>query len=295
MHMIHKLLMNTCRLWRWNSWGVDRPLAITSQQACAKTLGMSRWAVNPRITTMASCVRHLVHAAWLHLEAWLQRCIPREGLLAYMEKARYDETPMTVLSPGASVHERMPGLPLLPLLHCENDGSSQSAEALIHWSPTVGEKATTKASAQKILQYETTMGALVHASAGIRGVIANCPCRLQLLERCTARVLHQAVIEQSMAGPVSQLFAHRTRNVTTDAAGTNIACEKAWCSSNTKFGEWVSRHQHCEVHVAARIFKSTFSHVGEDITGMIRHALSLNVGANMNLFRQALREEIADR
>jgi len=202
---------------------------------------------------------------------------------------------MTVMSDGSS--ESSSALPALrgAPLEIEHVGPSGSWEVTSQvWTPLVGERTTSKASASKILQSEVTMGLMVEHSSSFHAVIAPCPSRLQLLERCTARTLQQAMLNQSLVSPISQLFQHRVRDVTTDEASTNKLCEKSMACFD-KFGSWVSRHGNCEVHVAARVFGASLSLLDKDVSGMVRHALSLNVGANLAMFRKALRAEIMSR
>lgn len=270
-------------------------MSLQSNRTLQEKLQIGRTAFSNRLLTLGATTVHVARAAWSHLEAFVSRRFPRKSLLVYMEKVRYDETPLRVVSSGESSRTACPTRLAAPMLAASRSGTD-GVLALRQeiWTPVLGERVTTKASASKVVQFEVSMGMLIEDGARYYGIVAPMPCRLQLVERCTAKALSQACLRQSVVTPVASLFQHRLRDVTTDEAASNKLCEKSMPCYN-KCGHWMSRHGNCEVHVAARIFGASMSLLNEDISGMLRHALSLQVGASMNLFRRALREEIRHR
>jgi len=100
-------------------------------------------------------------------------------------------------------------------------------------------------------------------------------------------------MQASPVGRVANLFKENLRAVCTDAAASNLACEREVAADRGP--QWSTLHTLCDVHVTSRCYSKTFSLMEDHITGMVRCALSLRVGAAMNVFRRCMRDEIADR
>ena len=84
------------------------------------------------------------------------------------------------------------------------------------------------------------------------------------------------------------------RLVTTDRASSNLLCETSYLKS-PKLQGWLGIHHPCDIHVVAGIFSRVFGLCDDDITGMVRHSLSLSASSDMNCFRRALRAEVRAR
>jgi len=158
----------------------------------------------------------------------------------------------------------------------------------------MGELAHTLSHGAKILQSESSSAELLEQDGQFALFVSSGFEHLQVLERCNAPCLQEALSRQSVATAFSKQFAAKTRIATTDEASANYACERSITASPERHG-WESTHYPCEVHMCARIHSSVFSLMQSDVAGLIRHALSLNVSAQMNAFRRALREEIRSR
>ena len=262
-----------------------------SSNACfSEALKVSRHILLPRQKTVAAASFVASRQAKWNLEAaLLHSARGRVEGVAYVECARYDETPMRVRAAGQSSASTVPLLAL---------PASSSSSSLVPtsqaWAPSLGEQATTSSSAGKILQSELRYGILLKSGACFFGIVGSQLCHLQLLERCTTRCMLSAQMALSAATPYCAFFRHRLRLSTTDRHASNLACERV-LSQNMGDSSFSLIHQTCDVHVVSRIHTRVFSMVQEHITGLLRHSLSLSVSANMNLFRRAIRLEIHRR
>jgi hypothetical protein len=245
-----------------------------SSQACfADRLQVSRFVLARRQTTLAAASFVASrHAKW-SLETLLRGARHLVDGIAYVECARYDETPMRVRSAGQSSAYLTPyaNLPTLP-----------STDALVPtdhaWGPGSGELATTSSSAGKILQPEVSHGLFLKRSDRFFGIVGSRVCHLQLLERNTTRCLLSAQMSLSAATPDCAVFKHRLRLSTTDRHSSNLACERE-LSRSLGDNNFSVLHQTCDIHVVARIHTRVFSMVEEHITGILRRSLSLSVSA----------------
>jgi hypothetical protein len=266
---------------------------LQSQTARAYGLGISRKGVQSRVQLVANfCVQAARESTW-GLHAFLSTAFPPSAFVHYSEIARYDETPMRVKTSGASSSATV----VLPLKDTADSVAPQSALAASSsqtWAPDMGELAHTLSHGAKILQSESSSAVLLEHDGQFALFVSSGFEHLQVLERCNAPCLQEALSRQSAATAFSKQFAAKTRVATTDEASANYACERSITASPERHG-WESIHYPCEVHICARIHSSVFSLMQSDVTGLIRHALSLNVSAQMNAFRRALREEIRSR
>ena len=261
-----------------------------SSNACfSEALKVSRHILLPRQKTVAAASFVASRQAKWNFEAALHSARGRVEGVAYVECARYDETPMRVRAGGQS------SVSTVPLLALPASSSSSSLVPTSQaWAPSLGEQATTSSSAGKILQSELRYGILLKSGDCFFGIVGSQMCHLQLLERCTTKCMLSAQMALSAATPYCALFRHRLRLSTTDRHASNLACERV-LSQNMGDSSFSLIHQTCDVHVVSRIHTRVFSMVQEHITGLLRHSLSLSVSANMNLFRRAIRLEIHRR
>ena len=166
--------------------------------------------------------------------------------------------------------------------------------AVVPWTPQVGESAVTVSDHGKLLQAESQYGLLLRINGKYCAVRGSTLTHLLNLEACSARCLLAAQRQISSISPACGRFRLRLRASTTDRASANLSCEKAMAKSLTG-GAFQGLHLGCDVHVASRTHGRVFSLVEPTVTGVLRHALSLQGGAHMNLFRKAIRLEIRSR
>ena len=140
---------------------------------------------------------------------------------------------------------------------------------------------------------ESGVGLLLQIKGKYVAVMSPVCNRLHIIERNTARCLQEAVGRTCRTSPFAKQFERTCRVATTDKASANLLNEETLAHAH-----WNGHalHSTCDVHTLARMFGNVFEQfVPRDISGMIRHSLSLRVGAEMNNFRKALREEIQSR
>jgi hypothetical protein len=269
-------------------------MKLTSLTAAADRLQVSRRSLQKKTQTLASAVIHTIASAMWALQGFVYEFVPRSSRLLFVESMRYDETPMKVKISGAS--SVVAGLP-----HGSSTAHTRSVQCLrphaasmVAWAPNVCEKASTSGSSSKIFQSESSVGMLFEYGSQFFTIVCHSICHLQVLERNTSACMQEALIRQSVAAPVADSFGARLRIATTDKARANILCERSYIASPTH-SDWTHVHHPCDIHIVATIFGRVFGFCDDDIAGMIRHGLSLNIAAQMNCFRKALRAEIHHR
>ena len=197
------------------------PVRMLSQVAVAEKFSTTRKRLLPRQRSVFASAFIAPRAARWNLEKQLRQLAPRVECVAYMDLARYDETPMKVKSAGAS--STAVGLPSAPA----RDGvdraiaptSSQTA-----WSPQMGESAVTLSAAAKILQSEAGYTMVMKVGGELWLLVGSTLCNLQLLESCTARCLMASQAALSSITPFCADFALRLRISVTDKHSANLLC-----------------------------------------------------------------------
>ena len=271
-----------------------QPVASATLRAELAGVGRFRFAVRQQTALSAALVAS--RAARWELEEGMATPRPGVECLLYLDYNRYDETPMRVKAPGgSSVEAGGAG---------QQGGSGKShagavalaplSGAVVPWTPQVGESAVTVSDHGKLLQAESQYGLLLRINGKYCAVRGSTLTHLLNLEACSARCLLAAQRQISSISPACGRFRLRLRASTTDRASANLSCEKAMAKSLTG-GAFQGLHLGCDVHVASRTHGRVFSLVEPTVTGVLRHALSLQGGAHMNLFRKAIRLEIRSR
>ena len=224
---------------------------------------------------------------------WVKALTTSSIRTCVIESVRYDGTPMKAKTRdnAASVHAQS----------AHEDGILAlvapifNASSLRTWVPELGVRTDTNSAASKIVQTGSVFGCLLDVGGKFVLIASSViVCHLQVLERCTAQCMHQALMQHSVANQVANTFEDKVRTAATDQNSANIVCEKSILCENELRG-WLGIHNFCDVHTTARVFKRVFGLVQDDIRGLVRHSLSLGIAAEMNKFRRALRAEIRHR
>jgi hypothetical protein len=271
---------------------------LNSKVQTAELANTSRKKLDNFSDCLASCVIHVGHWLWATLDKHVLDRVTSQGRHAYVSQALYDETPMTLRSFGAS--EKAKSFLTLETKMPAIAASSASTDTVVirqrnPWNPASNEKAATSAEACKIVQLETCSAILIEPEAGhFIGIVASFPNHLSLVERCTARCLMAVNFMHACASPAANSYAQRLRMPTTDNASANNLCEKTIAGHGLRFN-WKLWHEISGVHIVASIYGHLFRLFRPTFRGVLHNALSLKIGAHMNLFRKALREEIAAR
>ena len=132
------------------------PGRIWSLDCLAEKLELSRRVLSSRQKTIAAAAFVACRRARWGLDTLLYAATRAVKGVAYVECARYDETPMHVRSAG------QPSVSVVPVLAVSDSFDSEQALTLDShvWAPTSGEAATTD-SVGKILQSDVRRGCLV--------------------------------------------------------------------------------------------------------------------------------------
>lgn len=279
-------------------------------EATDTTTKLSRYFVggrSGRISTRASAadhlqvdsrrfVDHLLRLAntALHVDregrATLERLvaqIPNVQLIAYVDGARYDETPMPVavsLSDtfGNDVPAQAGALPTVAL-----------TSALPKMGGPVRNATKSGAQSHKLLQSESSFGMLVRIGGELTTILGKTLSWLQHLQRTTAECLAEAARQRDSTTDVANQFAFRARLSTLDRYAGGEKCEKALVGERDAL--WHRLALSCEVHMTAGTHKKVFQITSADISGQINLALSLNFGTGLSLFRKHLRQHIMQK
>ena len=277
--------------------GGSTSLPMVSGVGRAGMAGMTSFRLATREQTAMTAALVASKSARWELEEGM--AMPRSGLkcLLYLDNNRYDETPMRVKAPGgsstaagaASGQEAGSGN-----LHAGAVALAPLSGSVAPWTPDVGEAAVTIADHGKLLQTESGYGMLLSINGKHCLVRGSTLTHLLNLEACSARCLVAAQRLTSSISPACSKFRLRLRTSTTDRASANLLCERVM-STTLEGAEFKGLHLGCDVHVVSRIHTRVMSLADPTVVGVLRHALSLQGGLHMNLFRKALRLEIRSR
>eukprot|EP00959_Pyramimonas_sp_CCMP1952_P285500 5969526-Pyramimonas_sp.AAC.1 len=78
-------------------------------------------------------------------------------------------------------------------------------------------------------------------------------CPLQVLQRNTAVVLKQALMQTSSVGPGAQQFVQKSRVVCSDRASANLLTERM--IAHDRGDDWSTLFCPCEVHMSSGCFE----------------------------------------
>ena len=275
----------------------EQPVAGSTLRADLAGLGRFSFATRQQSSVSAALVASR-SARW-ELEEGMALQRPGVECLLYLDYNRYDETPMRVKSAGGSSIAAGG-----PVQRAGESGDGKRfagavalaplSGAMVPWTPDVGESAVTISDHGKLLQAESQYGLLLRINGKYCTVRGSTLTHLMNLEACSARCLLAAQRQVSSISPACGRFKLRLRGSTTDRASANLLCEKAMAGS-LQGAAFVGLHLGCDVHAVSRIHSKVFSLVEPTVSGVLRHALSLQGGAHMNLFRKAIRQEIRSR
>eukprot|EP00959_Pyramimonas_sp_CCMP1952_P164801 3444802-Pyramimonas_sp.AAC.1 len=174
------------------------------------------------------------------------------------------------------------------------EGLRPESSSIQAWTPVLCERTSTVGQSSKIFQSEVGMGMLLRMGGQYLYLVLPSVTHLQVLERGTAKCVQEALVRQSAVSPIANTFARKLRSACTDKGSSNLVVESSYVSS-PEHQDWHRVWSACDVHVTATVFKFVFALTQTDITGMIRHSLSINVAGQLNCFRKALRQEIKAR
>ena len=219
----------------------------------------------------------------------------RLDLVLYLDLCRYDETPMKVKH-ELQAHD-LPGF-----AHSVSDVSQKPLDAGLTSASAMRSSSSSTSSMAKMFSTESKYCLLLRATTSsdadeaidryylLQGTTLTWN---QLLGAGTGACMARALLETNAVTNHSEQFFWKTRVSTTDAAATNILCEKILQSHRPN--DWSLLHLFCNVHKASRAMTRSLELVEQHISGLVNFALSLQVGANMHDFRLALAAVVANK
>lgn len=206
----------------------------------------------------------------------------------FCESGRMDETPMPLRTKSQESSKSS-------LKQLESGQSVSSISDLTVMSQSAIQACTSGISkiggTSKILHVECNFGYLLswQRADGQRclcGLMLRQPRRLFVVDRTTAENLRMALRRANSSSIGLRSFKKVARVVCTDKAGSNPKSEQGFAHDRRELGFGSPAIFDCEVHVGATVHTHVFRRIDDQITGLIRVALSLAGHANMSKFRK---------
>ena len=263
----------------------------TTKAAVSELTGMPSRKVEPLLGALACSMMELDRHAMAHL----QERIAGGGcqLLAFLEVARYDETPMKVAKQEKLGHQLAPA-DRAPASSTDDPPPAQ--DPLAH-GPSVRSASTSKlfATQNKVCMLVKTPAPDLqqHGKGELLAFVGTNLSVIQILENTTTNTLFAALQEGSCIPPGTDAYDMRVRIVTTDQGPSNISTEQRIAQRRGSL--WSHIHCHCQVHIVATCHKRTFEELEEHLSAAINMALYLSFGEHMRQFRQSLAAIIRKR
>ena len=260
------------------------PFHLASLTILAEKLGISRYVLQAKLVRLVSAQHSWSRIQRLLLEQSIASRLTAENLLCYLDYTTFDETPMKA------------SLKLDPSKAPTLDDSVPAMDTAFQSGPSASGVVAPRldGAVLKFLQSRQRFGMLLQSSIGLIKLFGTFNVPLQILERTTAGVIKQALVENAAVSPWANRFQCKVRASCTDRAPENYLAEQAIVQERE--GEWLYCHTDCEVHKTATCFQKTFAALLPDqISGLLHLSLSLQKGSSLTLFRQALRTVIRTR
>eukprot|EP00971_Amphidinium_carterae_P351874 6492316-Amphidinium_carterae.1 len=215
------------------------------------------------------------------VEQVLVRNIPSDKLIGAVEISAYDETPMVVRVQDNCIEPKGEG--------AEAQDSVQLTELL----KTVAPGHSKEKMVAKVLQLKQSHAFLVQVGAQHIMIVGDALLPLQAMQHNNSNVMLEILQRFSCFSPACKRFQCHSRCVVADKAKCNPKAE-THLQDSRRLSSTSSLLQ-CDLHnIAACTRKTLDGLLGHHCSGLIRLALSLQVGSAMSTFKRALREEIAE-
>jgi len=254
---------------------------VGSIAAMSDLLGVNCREVQPSMCRLAAA--HVAFDRWMR--GRFEKSVARSGanLILYADLQRYDETPMPVTR-RESLFDVLRDLPVEEAAVCQYPGNQKLSLQASGYQ--VG-KISTPA---KIFATESRFAILVRMpperGGHLQCFIGEALNWLQLLDRCTAEVVLQALAESCGVSAFADEFDFRVRGTTVDQHPSNIKAEAEMCRNRGP--GWVSLRLPCNVHIVARCQSKAFGLMDADVSGLVNFSLSLAAGSALHRFRVCL-------
>ena len=210
-----------------------------------------------------------------------------QSLVAYIEAACYDETPLKVAIKGDS------------LSHCTtttdpHGGAGSTETEMATALQQLDGNARLGSMSTKILQTREMYAMMIQVHGQFIKILGDTVCPLQAVESTSGECIREALVRNSSTSIWSRQFGWTSRCATTDQAGGNLRAERGL--SEARGQHWPTLWVPCDVHISTNAMRSTYdSLMATHVTGILSTALSLRHSSSLQLFRASLRDIIASR
>lgn len=260
------------------------------QQTITRSPRIADWAVRLDVhrnklsrclVQMASFMLEASHLERTVLEQSTNR-LPRTSKVYYEEVAKYDETPLWLVSKDMrSVQDVALGARTnstdLSLSNCVSS-------ALL--------ARTLEASTLKIMQSKNGVNMLIRVDSKYVVLSGTTYCTILSMDRNTGENIAHSQLLCSGATRQANGYGQCSRNVCTDGYSGNIVAERY--IESLRQG-WSCQKHDCSSHDTATVHKKTFSIVDASISGVINLAISISNSNAMQIFRECSDAEVASR
>eukprot|EP00971_Amphidinium_carterae_P133246 2638808-Amphidinium_carterae.1 len=245
--------------------------------------GANIGTLKSRLQRLATCLTILDRFYRAKLESLVVNGCSTSSLVMYLDCNAYDETPMYAAIQQAPLLQEALGsgvdlVPLPPELTWILSKPSQ----------------TRHTGVLKFFQVESAYGMLLEQGGVLLLLLGETVNPLSILSRCTGEVMHEALLRLSASSSAASRFRLPVRSSVTDRGSGNFIAEEQ--TTSLRGPSWRKLHVLCDVHRTSRAHSKVFEDLmGSEVTGLVRTALSLQLGTMMAYFRQALASTISGR
>ena len=268
---------------------------LSSQIVMQEQMDLEAKAIIQRLHRLACSLWLQQRADRASLERGLVHYLPPSSLVFYGDFCSYDETPMltSVRLPHSSSSDTQPR----PRIDIAAPPHVAALDALSGGVPTPA-----IATKTKLLQVRSGFSMLVklEASSGAERAPFHCyivgetACPLQGMTRNNADTLLECLHRLQANTQAAASFPLKLRGVVLDEAKANLAAEQMLLQHRDP--SWCPLTLPCDTHKASRCHSKSFDTLmPQDVSGLVRTALSLREGGKMALFRAALGREVRER
>eukprot|EP00971_Amphidinium_carterae_P349560 6491080-Amphidinium_carterae.1 len=250
----------------------------------AEKLGISRYALEEKLMRLANAQVICCKVQRHFLEQELALNIAQGHLVSYVEHMSYDETPLK--TPWRYAPDSLN-------LCTSNQSSMVSSELQASLKKLSGALKGDSVSS-KVLQVKSKTALVFKVHGDFITIVYDTLCPLTLLGKASADVLVEALKRGCPTSSSAKDFQIKSRMVSIDGHRANLKCERGFLSGREE--GWTASAMVCEAHMCSNIVNATIDGLHPSaVTGIISTALSLRHGHCLQVFRECLYTEIAQK
>ena len=260
---------------------------MTSGALRRSMLNLSRGGLDSKHLRLASCLSLHHRLAMVDSIHKIVQYVPPSGLLYFVDFVAYDETPMVCSVKDEFAH---------PLLHDLRELHAHRApdRDLLQDLQRVLGKGRYDAVVAKILQTRGSYGMVLQVRPGQHMIlVGDMLNNVAAMGKASAEVLAKCLLRAGSLPVAVNKFQTHCRASCSDKAGYNVRAESL--IRELRGARSSSFHVHCDIHCIATAMSRTMALISDDIKGILRIGLSLQVGSHMSCFRQAITEVVRER